>query len=231
MHNLSRVLLFGIIMMSNGCLAEYYRGYQNRRKVDRALRPEHYKVKESRYSSEMGHSFNQDIYARVLRASFDKHGFPDLQKLKRNAMKDLNLYLNSLAKANPAAYRQYEWDTLMINAYNAFILSILVSPPKYVSTQDLREEEIWHQYIFDFGGVETSLKSIENALLDTVNDERVKLTLIYGDKTLARLQKEPYVASKFKKQLEAQQKKELETQAELRALAEKEKERNNQLFH
>lgn len=184
----------------------------SRKSTDRNLRPKHYErmrhekmlreLKTNEYPADRGPVFDHSLFAEALNRSMDKHQFIDVRRLRRLGRKPLNAYIKRFESVDPAQYTEREWETLLINLFNAQVLNTIANAPKNANIPDVRDTAIWVDNRFRIGGISTSFSDIHSTLVEAVEQDTLKLTLIYGERSLSQLYREPFIGARFPKQLD-----------------------------
>lgn len=151
-----------------------------------------------------GRSFSHKTYAALLLQAVGADGSIDYAALKRREA-DLDRYLVELGNVRLAALSRYEQLALLLNAYNAFTLKMIVEQPGLRSPTDLPASRGWTQqaWVIDLGG--TSLEQLEHDWIRRrYRDPRVHFALVRGARGSPPLRREPYTGAKLDAQLDDQ---------------------------
>lgn len=146
-------------------------------------------------------TFDHTDWAAVLAAAArPEQGRFDYAAVPRAA---LDRYLNRLASVDLAALPTAEQKALLINAYNALTVHLIVDQPTLPdSIRDL--DDPWGTARWTVGGATTSLDDIEHALLRPIfRDPRLHFALNCASVGCPPLRVEPFEAATLDAQLDA----------------------------
>lgn len=120
---------------------------------------------EETYSAQVeGDSFDHSLFDTVLRDHVQTGGWVDYQAL-RKAPEDLDSYIASLGGVKFAALSRDQKLALLINAYNAFTLRLILDHLPLDSIRDIPKAERWEAVRWQVGSMKLSLLSLENDIL------------------------------------------------------------------
>ena len=122
------------------------------------------KVEASERYASAGETFDHSAFDKVLSAHVSADGWVDYATLKA-AAKGLDTYLAQLAKAPVDRLSRDEALALMINAYNAFTLKLMIERWPIASIKDISTSERWADPRWDLGGERLSLDALEHERL------------------------------------------------------------------
>ncbi len=145
--------LIAYLLLPQGCLL-----------LERAFGPDAMELNEFYAKQAAGESFDHSRLDRVLRASVKELGTVDYESLRTDPS-DLDGYIQSLAAADFEALSRDEKLALLINAYNACTLRLILDHWPLQSIRDIPSAERWEDERWMIGGVELSLHALENDFL------------------------------------------------------------------
>ena len=123
----------------------------------------------------------------LLRQHVDEAGLVDYQAL-REAPAALESYVAYLADVDLESGTDAEKLALLINAYNAFTLQLIVEHPGIASIFDIPEDQRWDHVRWNLGGTDYSLNQIEHEIIRPVFDEpRIHWVLVCAAASAASL--------------------------------------------
>ena len=146
-------------------------------------------------------SFDHGAWARVLGASaHPESGRVDYAAIPAEVLAS---YLDQLAAVDLSTLPSDEQKALLINAYNAFTIQLIVQQPTLpASIRDIADP--WGTAQWTLGGERVSLDDIEHALLRPVyRDPRLHFALNCASIGCPPLRAEPFVGSRLDEQLDA----------------------------
>lgn len=155
-----------------------------------------------------GPVFDHSLFDSLLRRYVDADGHVDYRGLEKHAA-ELDRYIASLARAPFDAMGRNEKLALLINAYNAFTLRLVLdywSGGKLKSILDIPAGKRWKAARWQVGGGHTwSLSQIEHEQIrPNFADPRVHFALVCAAAGCPRLRNEAYRADRLEEQLEDQ---------------------------
>ena len=112
-----------------------------RRQVTRWFGPPQVELEEAYAGIEGGEVFDHGAFDRLVREFVDEDGFVDYRGLAARAG-ELDAYIASLSEADLDALGRDERLALLINAYNAFTLQLILDHYPIDSIRDIPGEEI-----------------------------------------------------------------------------------------
>ncbi len=151
-----------------------------------------------------GSRFDHAAYAVLLKKILKADGSVDYARLKR-LEPELNLYLVALGEVELATLSRYEQLALLINAYNAFTLKMVIENPGIRSITDVPAARGWTQkaWIINQGAV--SIEELEHRLIrEEFHDARVHFALCHGAIGSPPLRPEPYTGDRLVDQMNDQ---------------------------
>lgn len=151
-----------------------------------------------------GPSFDHALFDGLLRRHVDADGWVDYAAL-RGEQRTLDEYLAALAAAPFDALGRDEKLALLLNAYNAFTLRLILDRWPLDSIMDIAAEQRWAERRWTLGGRVLSLDDIEHAeIRPHFREPRIHFALVCAAIGCPKLRNEAYVASRLNAQLEEQ---------------------------
>ena len=146
------------------------------------------------------HALLNDVAQKVV----DDHGRVDYKRLKADP-ETLNRYLDKLAQADYEALGRNEKLALLINAYNAFVLKLVIEHYPIDSIRDIPGGELWTDKRWQIGRYIWSLDDIEHRRIRTnFKEPRIHFALICAANGCPKLRREAYAADRLDEQLHDQ---------------------------
>ncbi|MCI0458159.1 MAG: VTT domain-containing protein [Gemmataceae bacterium] len=151
-----------------------------------------------------GRSFDHSAFDALLKAHVDQVGGVDYQGLKQDAAK-LDSYLQALANAPFDDMGRNQKLALLLNAYNAFTLRLILDYYPIDSIQSIPAEKRWDDVRWRIGGHTWSLNQIEHEQIrPKFKEPRVHFALVCAAVGCPNLRNEAYQADRIDEQLEDQ---------------------------
>ena len=149
-------------------------------------------------------AFNHETLDSVLTRFVDDRGRVDYKALHNNP-DVLNHYLAELAGADYQALGRNEKLALLINAYNAFVLKLVIEHYPIDSIRDIPGSKLWTDKRWQIGDKTWSLDDIEHREIRTkFKEPRIHFALICAAAGCPPLRQEAYAAEKLDAQLHDQ---------------------------
>jgi len=149
-------------------------------------------------------TFDHAAFDRVVHRFVNAEGLVDYAGLKQDST-DLDTYLASLASANLDSLAGDERLALLLNAYNAFTLRLILDHYPITSIKDIPEAERWKAVRWNLAGRTVSLDTIEHELIRPVfNDPRIHFALVCAGYDCPPLRNEAYTGRWVDAQLDDQ---------------------------
>jgi uncharacterized membrane protein YdjX (TVP38/TMEM64 family) len=146
-------------------------------------------------------SFDQSRLDVLLRTHVDADGLVDYARLK-GAHAELDAYIGSLAGAPFEKLGRDEKLALLINAYNAFTLRLVLDHWPVASIQDIPTEQRWDARRWRLAGETLSLNQIENERIRPMFLEpRIHFALVCAARGCPPLRAEAYTGARLESQL------------------------------
>lgn len=150
-----------------------------------------------------GATFDHGAFARVLHRRVDDAGRVDYQGLHADPA-DLDAYVAALADAPFDALHRDGKLALLVNAYNACTLRLILDHWPIGSIQDIPAAERWEAARWVVGGRTLSLDAIEHEELRAKFVEpRIHFALVCASVGCPPLAREPYAPERLDAQLDA----------------------------
>jgi uncharacterized protein YyaL (SSP411 family) len=148
--------------------------------------------------------FDHAAFGALLARHVDAEGGVDYTALQRDTGA-LDAYLQALADAPLAELDRNERLALLINAYNAFTLRLILDEYPVKSIKDIPASKRWDDRRWNVGGSVWSLDQIEHEQIRAAFDEpRIHFALVCGAVGCPPLRREAYAGDRLEAQLEAQ---------------------------
>ncbi len=152
-------------------------------------------------------TFNHSRFDRLLKAYVDDAGWVDYRVLADHA-EELDAYIDALATAPFDRLKRNEKLALLINAYNAFTLRLILDywhDGSLASIKDIPAARRWSDKRWTLGGTVESLDTIENKRIrPRFKEPRIHFALVCAAIGCPPLRNEAYVGDRLEEQLEAQ---------------------------
>lgn len=149
-------------------------------------------------------SFDHARFDAVLKNVVDERGLVNYDALAADPF-ELDAYLEELAAAELTALRNPERLALLINAYNAFTLRLMLDHPSVNSILEIPATERWLASRWNLGGTLLSLDDIEHREIRSMfDDPRIHFALVCAGRDCPPLRAEAFVGDRLDEQLEDQ---------------------------
>ncbi len=163
--------------------------------------PPEVEMQEAYESKPGGPMFDHSLLQDVLEKHVSKGGWVDYKKLKQSP-KQLNEYITTLAVAPLEKLDRNEKLALLINAYNAFTLKLIVENYPLDSIKDIPAGKRWDDKRWKVGSNTWSLSQIEHEQVrPNFKKPRIHFALVCAAVGCPPLAQEVYQASKLESQL------------------------------
>ncbi len=151
-----------------------------------------------------GPTFDHSAFDALLRQHVDKDGWVDYEGL-RGAAASLDAYIASLGKAPFDDLGRDEILTLLINAYNAFTLRLILDHYPIESIKDIPSAKRWDAKRWRLGSMTVSLNQIEHEQVrPKFAEPRIHFALVCAAIGCPKLRNEAFQADRIEEQLEDQ---------------------------
>ena len=154
-----------------------------------------------------GTRFDHQVYTELLEKIVNKQGLVDYGKLYKieNDKELLSQYLNQIKKANFKSLSHHSQFALLINAYNACTLDLMLDYRGVSSIKDIPSEKRWKAKRCNIGGRLVSLDYLEHKWMrPTYQDPRIHFAVVCAAKDCPLLRNEAYTGDKLTAQLRDQ---------------------------
>jgi len=166
--------------------------------------PPRVELKEAYTDNVTGPSFDHSTFDTLLHRYVDADGWVDYVGLKAN-VSELDMYLKSLGVAPLDAMGRDEKLALLINAYNAGTLKLILDHQPISSIQDIPEQERWDAVRWNIGGNLWSLNQIEHEQIrPKFVEPRIHFALVCAALSCPPLRTEAFTATRLEEQLQEQ---------------------------
>lgn len=151
-----------------------------------------------------GPKFDHSTLSALLSRYVDEHGWVDYDGLQGDA-EQLDRYIESVAQAPFDELGRNEKLALLINAYNAFTLKLILEHYPVASIQDIPSSERWDDVRWKVGENRWSLTQIENEQIrPKFREPRIHFALVCAAVGCPPLRNEAYLAERLDEQLQEQ---------------------------
>ena len=151
-----------------------------------------------------GPKFDHAPFDALLRAHVDKDGWVDYEGL-RSQSASLDTYIASLGHAPFADLSRNEKLALLLNAYNAFTLRLILDHYPVHSIKDIPAAKRWDDKRWRIGTMTLSLNQIEHEQIrPKFAEPRIHFALVCAAIGCPKLRNEAYQAERIENQLEDQ---------------------------
>ena len=148
--------------------------------------------------------FDHSRYGELVSKHASREGFVDYAALARDPA-ELDAYVSSLASAELDALPRDERLALLINAYNAFTLRLILDHLPLESIRDIPASDRWDGERWMLAGNTYSLNQIEHELIrPNFQEPRIHFALVCAAIGCPPLRNEAYTGARLEQQLEAQ---------------------------
>jgi uncharacterized membrane protein YdjX (TVP38/TMEM64 family) len=142
-----------------------------------------------------GPRFDHSLFDAVLSAHVREGGFVDYQALRADPGQ-LDAYLQALARADFGALGRDEKLALLVNAYNAFTLRLILDHWPVDSIRDIPAKERWKDARWRIGSRRLSLDAIEHEeIRPRFEEPRIHFALVCAAVSCPPLRHEAYVGA------------------------------------
>ena len=149
-------------------------------------------------------TYDHSTYNQLVSTQVDSEGLVDYVGIGRHAA-ELDAYLTNLATANLDILGRDERLALLINAYNAFTLQLILDHLPVESIRDIPSRERWDGERWVLAGRTYSLNQIEHELIrPNFREPRIHFALVCAAIGCPPLRSEAYVGTQIERQLEDQ---------------------------
>lgn len=162
-------------------------------------------MQESYAAGENTATFDHSAYDELLARYVTSEGLVDYAGLRAAGQQTLDAYLESLAAAPFADLGRDEKLALLLNAYNAFTLSLIAERYPLESIMEIPEDQRWQAARWNLGGRVLSLDGIEHEeIRPRFREPRIHFALVCAALGCPKLRNEAYTGAKLDEQLAEQ---------------------------
>ena len=145
--------------------------------------------------------FDHSAFDALLKKHVDEHGWVDYKALADGAA-ELDAYIATIADAPFDALGRDEKLALLINAYNAFTLRLILDYYPTESIYDIPDAKRWDAKRWNLAGAVYSLNQIEHELVrPKFVEPRIHFALVCAAYSCPKLRNEAYTGDKLEAQL------------------------------
>jgi uncharacterized membrane protein YdjX (TVP38/TMEM64 family) len=168
------------------------------------LGPPRVTLREAYATKPDGPAFDHSAYDKLVKAHVAPGGWVDYEGLKKDA-EHLDSYLRSLADALFDDLGRDQKLALLLNAYNAFTLRLILDYYPVDSIRSIPAEKRWDAKRWQIGGYTWGLNQIEHEQIrPKFREPRVHFALVCAAIGCPPLRSEAYTADRLEEQLEDQ---------------------------
>ena len=162
------------------------------------------KLEERFLEKSDGPTVDHTRFHGLLKKYVDDAGYVDYTALS-GASAQLDAYVQTLATAPIDSLGRSERLALLINAYNAFTLRLILDNPGVRSIKDIPTSQRWDHVRWNLAGTRYSLNQIEHELIrPNFKEPRIHFALVCAAVGCPPLRAEAYVGHRLEEQLAAQ---------------------------
>ena len=201
-HSLAKALLAFAISLA--CLSAAATAFNARGSLRSLFFPPEVVLAERFATDPDRADFDHGEFGELLRRHVDADGLVDYAALAADPA-PLSSYVGRLKTAPFSELGRDEKLALLINAYNAFTLQLIVDHYPLASIHDIPAAERWDDRRWEVAGGRYSLDEIENELIrPNFRDDRVHFALVCAAMGCPVLRPEAYSGQRIEEQLERQ---------------------------
>jgi hypothetical protein len=169
-----------------------------------SLGPPEVVLREAYEEKSDGPTFEHSALDELLKAHVDADGWVDYEGLKRDGAK-LDAYIAAVATAPFDDMGRSQKLALLLNAYNAFTLRLILDYYPVASIQDIPAAKRWDDVRWQVGPHRWSLSQIEHEQIrPKFREPRIHFALVCAAVGCPKLRNEAYHADRVGEQLEDQ---------------------------
>jgi hypothetical protein len=166
--------------------------------------PSRVEPKEAYADDVKGPDFDHSVFDSLLRQHVDADGWVDYAGIEKDEVK-LDAYLASIANAPFTNMERNQKLALLINAYNAFTLKLIVEHQPASSIKDIPRSKRWAAARWNVGGQVWSLDQIEHKQIrPKFVEPRIHFALVCAAVGCPPLRNEAFAAARLDNQLDEQ---------------------------
>lgn len=178
--------------------------YANQNLLKSMFGPPAVQLKEAYQPKPNGPTFSSALFDQVLHQYVKPGGWVDYKDLSKHPQK-LDAYIKSLAHAPFDQMGRNQKLALLLNAYNAFTLRLILDHYPLASIKDIPAAKRWDARRWNLGGHTWSLDEIEQQQVRSkFREPRVHFAMVCASIGCPPLRDHAYEASKIDQQLKAQ---------------------------
>ncbi|MEZ5397009.1 MAG: VTT domain-containing protein, partial [Bryobacterales bacterium] len=178
--------------------------YSERASLQRLFGPPPVSMQEAYAAQPGGPTFDHGPFTALLSQYVDADGWVDYRGLQTRES-ELNAYIDSLATAPFYAMGRDEKLALLINAYNAFTLRLILDHYPIDSIRSIPGKERWDAERWTLGGRTLSLNDIEHKeIRPKFAEPRIHFALVCASVGCPPLRREAYTGVRLDEQLDDQ---------------------------
>jgi hypothetical protein len=191
--------LVAVLAILAACWAHFHRGA-----LAGIFGPPPVTLHESYGGEAGGPTFDHALFDQILHRHVQPGGWVDYEGLRDDAP-TLDRYIESLASAPLDAMGRDERLALLLNAYNAFTLRLILDHWPVASIRDIPSAQRWDAVRWNLGGHVWSLNQIEHEQIrPNFAEPRVHFALVCAAIGCPPLRPEAYESSRLDEQLQDQ---------------------------
>ncbi len=146
-------------------------------------------------------TFNHEAFDAILKKHVDADGWVDYKALQDDA-ELLGDYIHDLAAAPFDQLSRDDKLALLINAYNAFTLQLILDHAPVKSIRDIPDGERWDAVRWELAGKTYSLNQIEHELVrPNFKEPRIHFALVCAAYSCPKLRNEAFTGEQLEQQL------------------------------
>jgi len=192
-------LVVAVLMLAGAAYANV-----NSQKIQGLFGPPPVETAEAYERKADGPDVDHATFDALLQAFVDEEGYVDYDGLAERA-DELDAYLATLAEAPFEAMGRDQKLALLINAYNAFTLRLMLDHPDVDSIRDIPAEDRWDGVRWNLGGRTLSLNQIEHEeIRPKFAEPRIHFAVVCASVGCPPLRSEAFTAERLEEQLESQ---------------------------
>ncbi len=192
------------LVMAGVAVYVFANSHAIQRKLAGLFGPPPVEMKEAYVEVPSEPSFDHSSFDSLLRVHVDADGWVDYDGIKRDEAK-LDAYLDRVAAAPFDRMGRNQKLALLINAYNAFTLKLIVEHQPIDSIMDIRTAERWDAVRWNIGGYIWSLNQIEHEQIrPKFVEPRIHFALVCAAVGSPPLRSEAFNATRLEEQLASQ---------------------------
>lgn len=198
---ISTILTASFALTLAGCTTY---AYANRSFIAGLFGPPAVTLTETYKDKPGGPTFDHSAFDALLKRHVNAAGLVDYEGLKKDADL-LNTYIASLAKAPIEEMGRDQRLALLINAYNAFTIRLILGHYPIKSIKDIWTEKRWDDKRWNIAGHIWSLNQIEHEQIRPhFKEPHIHFALVCAAIGCPPLRNEAYTAERLEEQLQAQ---------------------------